>query len=736
MGRTLLFFFLLVSALTRLNAQEKKLQSTTSQSDSIRMEMPQVVIIGKKDRLFTQVPGSVSIIDPKELKQTAALTSNEVLRKIPGLNVVDEEGAGLRLNIGIRGLDPDRSRNVLVLEDGIPIALGPYGEPELYFSPSIDKMAGIEVVKGSGQILFGPQTTGGVLNMFTFDPPATEQTRIKLSGGQNGFFSGLGSYGNHVGKVGFLVTYLHKRANNLGPTWFQVNDLSAKIKLQTSNRSSLGLKLGMYHELSNSTYIGLTQTMFDAGGQDYAQLAPLDRLPIKRYSISATHKIYVNPRFSLQTTAFGYTISRNWQRQDFSFNALANNKSGQIWGDPSVNNGAIYMLNSSGNRNRQFTVAGIEPQLKWEYTFLNTQNELKSGVRYLYEQADEQFILGQKADASAGDMRDSEVRRGNAVSFYTQNKINLTQKLSLNMGIRYENFNYERQILRGRFTFNNQVLVRDTNLVANNNVQSIIPGAGVNYTWSDKLQFFAGLHKGFAPPRIKDAITTTGFSYNIDAALSMNYEIGTRLKIGEFLDLECTAYAMDFENQLIPVSVSSGNTNAAGIINGGKTMHKGIEAGFKLDFAPLLGAKNSIMLESNATFQNAYYNANRILTSNGSSINVKGYQVPYSPRVMINSAISYSPDKGIGFKLATNYISSQFSDEINSIIPNANGRSGKIGSRVITDFNLFYQVPKRKISAYIAAKNIGDVRYISTRRPEGIRVGLPRLITAGLEISL
>jgi Fe(3+) dicitrate transport protein len=366
----------------------------------------------------------------------------------------------------------------------------------------------------------------------------------------------------------------------------------------------------------------------------------------------------------------------------------------------------------------------------------NTQNELQSGVRYLYEQADEQFILGQKADASAGDVRDSEVRRGHAVSLYALNKININQKLSLNMGVRYENFNYERQILRGRFTLNNQVLVRDTNLVANNQIQSIIPGAGVNYAWSDKLQFFAGLHKGFAPPRIKDAITTTGFSYNIDAALSMNYEIGTRLKIGDFLDLECTAYAMDFENQLIPVSVSSGNTNAAGIINGGKTMHKGIEAGFKLDFSPVLGTKNSIKLESNATFQNAYYNANRFVPANGSSINVRGYQVPYSPRVMINSAISYSPDKGIGFKLATNYISSQFSDELNSIIPNANGRSGKIGSRVITDFNLFYQVPKRKISAYIAAKNIGNVRYISTRRPEGIRVGLPRLITAGLEISL
>jgi Fe(3+) dicitrate transport protein len=730
----ILFCFLLGAVFSRLKAQEKK--APIAISDSIRMEMPQVVIIGKKDKLFTQVPGSVSIIDPKELKQTAAITSNEVLRKLPGLHVVDEEGAGLRLNIGIRGLDPDRSRNVLVLEDGIPIALGPYGEPELYFSPSIDKMAGIEVVKGSGQILFGPQTTGGVINMFTFDPPAQEQTRMKLSGGRGGIFSGLWSYGNSLGKVGFLVSYLHKRANNLGPTWFQVNDLSAKIKLQTSQRSSLGLKIGLYHELSNSTYIGLTQTMFDAGGQDYTQLAPLDRLPVKRYSISATHKLHVNPRLSIQTTAFGYTVSRNWQRQDFTFNALASNKSGQIWGDHSVNNGAIYMLNSSGNRNRQFAVAGIEPQLKWAYTLFNTQNELQSGVRYLYEQAEEQFIIGQKADASAGDMRDSEVRRGDAVSFYAQNKISLTQKLSLNMGIRYENFKYERQILRGRFTLNNQVLVRDTNLIANNRVQSIIPGAGVNYAWSDKLQFFAGLHKGFAPPRIKDAISSSGLPYNLDAESSINYEVGSRFYVSEILDFELTAFAMDFENQLIPVSVSSGNTNAAGIINGGKTMHKGVEAGFKLNFSPLLGTKNSIKLESNATFQNAYYNANRFVPANSSTINVKGYQVPYSPRLMINSALTYSPDRGIGFKIATNYIGSQYTDELNSVLPSANGRSGKIESRVITDLNLFYQVPKQNFSIYLSAKNIGNVRYISTRRPEGIRVGLPRLITAGLEISL
>jgi outer membrane receptor for Fe3+-dicitrate len=109
-------------------------------------EMPQIEIIGKgKDRLFRRIPGSVAVISHQQINTIVPVSGNDVMKKIPGLNVVDEEGAGLRINIGIRGLDPDRSRSVLILEDGIPVALNPYGEPELYFTPAIDKMKSVEV---------------------------------------------------------------------------------------------------------------------------------------------------------------------------------------------------------------------------------------------------------------------------------------------------------------------------------------------------------------------------------------------------------------------------------------------------------------------------------------------------------------------------------------------------------------------------------------------------------------
>ncbi len=114
-------------------------------------DIPEITILESRDGLFARTPGSVSYINQAGINRIAPVSGNEVFKTLPGVHVVDEEGAGLRLNLSVRGLDPDRSRGILVLEDGIPVALAPYGEPEMYYTPAIDRMAGIELLKGSGQ---------------------------------------------------------------------------------------------------------------------------------------------------------------------------------------------------------------------------------------------------------------------------------------------------------------------------------------------------------------------------------------------------------------------------------------------------------------------------------------------------------------------------------------------------------------------------------------------------------
>ena len=118
-----------------------------------------------------RIPGSIELIDAPTLENSRVQTSSEALRKVSGLNLRDEEGFGLRPNIGIRGLNPTRSTKVLLLEDGIPLTYAPYGDNASYYHPPIDRFETIEVLKGSGQILYGPQTVGGVINYLTRTPP-------------------------------------------------------------------------------------------------------------------------------------------------------------------------------------------------------------------------------------------------------------------------------------------------------------------------------------------------------------------------------------------------------------------------------------------------------------------------------------------------------------------------------------------------------------------------------------
>jgi Fe(3+) dicitrate transport protein len=709
------------------------------QSDSVKTyDMPQVTILSKRDGIFAAIPGAAAYISPTELRALAPVSGNEVFRRVAGLHVVDEEGMGLRINVGIRGLDPDRSRSVHMLEDGIPVALNPYGEPEMYYTPPIDRMAGVEILKGSGQILYGPQTIGGVINYITADPPAEAEGYVRLRGGQGGYFTGMMGWGTTFGTTGVQVNYLRKQANDVAGAQFGINDFSTKLKLQLSPVSRLGIKLGLYDENSNATYIGLTQSMWEQGGQDYVRIAPDDRLQVRRYSASVTHDYTLTSKISLKTTAFGYTTTRDWQRQDFVSNTYADgvlqprpaNWTGVVWGDESIAGGALYMRNSNGHRNRQFEVAGLEPRLNAQYSIGALQNELDAGLRFLYERAYEQLLRGAKADAPSGSLAEDEIRTGYAGSMYAQNKFLISPKLSLTAGARLEYFDYERHILRRSF---NNVLT-DTSLVAGSGLFQLIPGAGFNYNINATTSVFGGIHRGFAPPRVKDAISNSGEVYQLNAELSWNSELGIRTKLVKGVALETTAFRMDFSNQVIPVSVSSGGTGA-GLVNGGSTLHQGIELGIRTDFSEFFNSKYTLLLDANYTYIDARFTGDRFARSGSQDINIRGNRTPYAPAMLLSSALAVKTPFGLGARLTATHTGKQFGDELNSTTPSANGRSGEIAAFTVLDATALYHLPKTGFDFSLSVKNLTNERYIASRRPQGIRVGLPRYISAGVEFT-
>ena len=132
--------------------------------------LPGVAIIGSETAART-LPASGSYIGAEELAKYNVTDVNRALRQSTGVYLREEDGFGLFPNISVRGVTTERSKAVTVMEDGIFSAPAPYSSPSAYYSPNIGRMSGLEILKGSSQIKYGPHITGGAVNFLSTPIP-------------------------------------------------------------------------------------------------------------------------------------------------------------------------------------------------------------------------------------------------------------------------------------------------------------------------------------------------------------------------------------------------------------------------------------------------------------------------------------------------------------------------------------------------------------------------------------
>lgn len=692
-------------------------------------ELAGVTVVGAAADALSRIPGAVTSVSERQIRAQLPISANEVLRTVPGVHIQEEEGAGLRANIGIRGLDPDRSRSVLVLEDGVPVALAPYGEPEMYYSPPIDRMSRIEVIKGSGSILFGPQTIGGVVNYVTAEPVAGMGGRVEARGGSRGQQYGKLQIGGSRGAARAMVTGFQRRADDLNGLDYDVRDVTAKIGVRTG-AGDLSAKLGLYDEGSNATYVGLTDSLYRASPRTHPM--PSDRLAIGRQAATIAHEIVIG-KATLRTTAYGYHTSRDWTRRDYTYGPTGN---------------SIALGSGTGSRDRSFDVGGIEPRLRTLWAIGGITSDLDLGARYHRERARDRFVVG-TADGIRTSVRDDEVRNGEALSAWVQNRFALLPTLHLTPGVRVERFRFDRHITRGRVRRNDGTTttrpVEELDIRSGDDVSEFIPGLGAAWTPRDLVTLFAGAHRGFAPPRTKDALIYSDptlapdqqvpdpVSLQLDAERSWNYEVGARVQPRPFLSFELTAFRLDFTNQIIEPSLSAGSTTAAALANQGATRHDGLEVGGSIDLAKWRGRPFALVFEGNYTFSRAVFSRDRFIPQGTDTVNVRGHALPYAPRHRAHAALTFEHTSGLRARVDGSFVGAQFSDNFETVAGSANGRVGRIPAYRVFDASLQYDLPALDgVRIVGSVKNLADRVYIASRRPEGIKVGLPRLATLGL----
>ena len=160
---------------------ELAIGQTCPSSDSLRIiETQGVSIIGFQNKY---IGGSSCRVNNTQLQKMNQADINKVLRSMPGIQVRDEEGFGLRPNIGLRGTPVNRSAKITIMEDGILMAPAAYADPAAYYFPTFARTSGIEVLKGSSQIKYGPYTIGGAINLLSTSIPDTFKAFAQASYG-------------------------------------------------------------------------------------------------------------------------------------------------------------------------------------------------------------------------------------------------------------------------------------------------------------------------------------------------------------------------------------------------------------------------------------------------------------------------------------------------------------------------------------------------------------------------
>lgn len=650
--------------------------------------IPVIEVIGRSLDAVSRQTGSVVILTEQDLSRVQPVSTEDVLRRVAGINTKSEEETSIVANIGLRGLSASESKS-LILEDGVPVAPGLFIGNERYFNPRIQRMERIEILKGSAALRFGPSTIGGVINYQTKTPDdgavisgrlgsfQTRETTLE-AGGRTPSGDAFG---------GVVATYA--RSDGFMDKGYQMTDVMLKAGMALGDNQQLGFKFSYHENEANISYRGLLLGEFAAGAT--SNPAPDDYFLTDRIAFDANHELALGDRATLTTLVYWSEMTRDYWRYDVD--TPASNAAGR-W---------VYQDTLTGN-NRSFERYGIDSRLNLQHGFLGLDNDAEIGLRALREEADDSRIRATRAQDRTGPNDRHLIDSADSVAFYAQNRVAIGDRLAVIPGLRIEHYEQKRKILT------------EANATASTSNIEVLPGLGMTYDVTGNLQLYGGIYRAFAPAT--NGVALDGLTdQRLDAERSANFELGLRGTYGA-LSYEAALFRMDFDNQVVTGN-SDPNLSQS---NAGKSLHQGVELALGYDLG------RGFAVSGNVTY---------IPTSKLETGVDAGNRVPYSPKVLANAALEYSYE-GFRTALLVHHRGSQFGDGSNRRDLPVDAAGGIWGGRLdeytLLDLTAQYDL-NPKLMMFGAVKNLTDKRYITGLR-QGIYVGPERSFEIGARYML
>lgn len=603
-------------------------------------------------------PGARSIVSKDGLANIGARTLEDTLRQVPGVNILDESGTGVLPNIGVRGLNPLRSEQVLLLQDGMPMTLAPYGQTGASLFPlTLQAVESVDVARGGVAVHYGPNNVGGVINFVTRRIPKDPSVTLRE--------------GLSVAKDGRVLSDSYVRAGGF------VND-SVGLQVQANVIEGQGARAHSDTSVRNlmldAEWFPDAATEIRAGLQRYTTQNELPgALTPRAYEQDRTQSTRPLDRFDGDTTRAHLTYSHRFANGAELDWKNFGHRSTRTFAFGNASNADVASTQQQSSP-RDYRVYGTEPSLSF-----NVDGPVKQkiilGTRYMREEVD--YKVDSRNLASGAYRVTRDWRFGNdAYAAYVSDTFSLlNDKLQITPGVRREDV---------RLSYRNNT----TGAQTRNTTRDWLPGLDIGYQANKDLFLFANAHKSLRPVQF----TQITYGNDLAAERAKNLEAGARWAAAPNLDLALAAFRFKFDNKLEFVNANVGFRNL------GQAVHQGAE--MELKWRPQ--AVRGLELKTAYTY----------VDTEQQSGTFKGRELPYASRNQLTLDSTYR-SAGWTWNLNGHYQSKMFSDSANTLVENASGSVGRIPSYWLWNAQIGYAFKWNgtRMKAGLGVNNLFDRNY-------------------------
>lgn len=649
-------------------------------------------------------------------------TMRQVMAKVPGIHIWESDPSGIQIGIAARGLSPNRSWEFNIRQNGYDISADPFGYPEAYYTPQLNSVQRVEVVRGAGSLQYGPQF-GGLVNFILKNGSETKkpfQYESQQTAGSFGLFNSYNAIGGQNEKAHYYAFWDHRKGNGFREnSGFTVNTGFANYTWKLSNKLKLGLEITHFDYLSKQP-----------GGLTDAQFA---KDPYR----SIRNRNWFEVKWNMAALNFDYTINAQSRLNVKTFGMIGDRNSIGFMLAPSVADTINASTQQYNNRRvdiDQYRNFGAELRYINTYKIGNNDQTLSAGIRYFRGKTN-RFQNG-KGDTGfeynlntvAPFPTDLDFLTVNT-AFFAENIFTLGKNLILIPGFRIEHINNNAGVKEQRRR------------------QFILPGIGAEYHIGS-TEIYANYAQSYRPVLFSD-LTANPITDIIDPDLQdakgYNIDLGYRGKVKDYLFFDVSGFILQYNNRVGLIAQQKVDGSFYNFrTNVGNSQSKGVEA--LVEFSPTKAwMKNSrfghlTLFSSIAIIQARYANFN-IISRQGNQLvetSLDNKKVENAPENIIRTGITYTK-KAFTLTAQYSYVSEAFSDANNTVVPTANGVNGLIPSYKLVDVSGTFKFSE-KFFVKSGINNVFSEKYFTRRASgypgPGIMSAEPRnfFITVGVKL--